>query len=460
MKTILLPIYNGIRSRDFFRTDLFKVLAADSKVRLVIAAPEYKLDFYKKEFGRENVFFEPLPDIREPFLGRFLNALAFNFLDTGTVRQKQYQMYARAGNFSKFISRRFLTVISGNKKFLRKFIRLLDRALVSPNKEVLNILDKYKPNLVITPDIILPIDRMFLRAAKNIGVRTIGMVRSWDNLTAKGVIQILPDRLIAQTNQMKLEAIKYADMPEEDIAVLGVPQFDHYFKPPKFSREEFFKSLGIPAERRLILCAPFFDIYSNSSGTKIINALARAIDAGRLPRDLHLLVRYRPESMPEDFSEEKLLRNPNITVTVPYSLPFLRKNKRSDYEFSASDVDMLFNSIYFSDVTINTISTLTIDAVALDKPVINIRFDGDPATPPAYQVSLYTGYDHYNFIENAKAVRLAYNMDELISQINQYLKKPQLDKEGRKIVRDAQIEFFDGFSGKRSAEFILKELSV
>jgi len=460
MKTILLPIYNGIRSRDFFRTDLFKVLAADSKVRLVIAAPEYKLDFYKKEFGRENVFFEPLPDIREPFLGRFLNALAFNFLDTGTVRQKQYQMYARAGNFSKFISRRFLTVISGNKKFLRKFIRLLDRALVSPNKEVLNILDKYKPNLVITPDIILPIDRMFFRAAKNIGVRTIGMVRSWDNLTAKGVIQILPDRLIAQTNQMKLEAIKYADMPEEDIAVLGVPQFDHYFKPPKFSREEFFKSLGIPAERRLILCAPFFDIYSNSSGTKIINALARAIDAGRLPRDLHLLVRYRPESMPEDFSEEKLLRNPNITVTVPYSLPFLRKNKRSDYEFSASDVDMLFNSIYFSDVTINTISTLTIDAVALDKPVINIRFDGDPATPPAYQVSLYTGYDHYNFIENAKAVRLAYNMDELISQINQYLKKPQLDKEGRKIVRDAQIEFFDGFSGKRSAEFILKELSV
>ena len=460
MKTILLPIYNGIRSRDFFRTDLFKVLAADSQVRLVIAAPEYKLDFYKKEFGRENVFFEPLPDIREPFLGRFLNALAFNFLDTGTVRQKQYQMYARAGNFSKFISRRFLTVISGNKKFLRKFIRLLDRALVSPNKEVLNILDKYKPNLVITPDIILPTDRMFLRAAKSRGIKTIGMVRSWDNLTAKGVIQILPDRLIAQTNQMKLEAIKYADMPEENIAVLGVPQFDHYFKPPKFSRAEFLKSLDIPANRRLILCAPFFDTYSTSSGIKIINTLARAIDSGKLSPDLHLLVRYRPESMPEDFSEEKLLRHPNITVTAPYSLPFDRKNKRPDYEFSESDVNMLFNSIYCSDVTINTISTLTVDAIALDKPVINIRFDGDPDTPKAYKVSLYTGYDHYNFIENAKAVRLAYNMDTLISQINQYLKKPQLDKEGRKIVRDSQIESFDGFSGRRFAEYILKELST
>ena len=460
MKTILLPIYNGIRSRDFFRTDVFKVLAADSGVRLVIAAPSYKLDFYRKEFGRENVFFEPLPDIREPLFGRLLNALAFNLLDTGTVRRKQYQMYVRTGNLPKFILRRFLTIVFGNKFFLRRLIRFLDCAIVPLNSEVAAILSKYRPDLVITPDIILPVDRMFLRAAKKINIKTIGMVRSWDNLTAKGVIQILPDKLIAQTHQMETEAVIYADMPEEDITVLGVPQFDHYFKSPKFSRAEFLKSLGIPAQRRLVLCAPFFDTYSNSSGIKIINALARAIDAGRLPRDSHLLVRYRPESMPEDFSGEKLLRHPNITITMPYSLPFARKNKRPDYEFSASDVEMLFNSIYFSDVTINTISTLTIDAVDLDKPVINIRFDGDPATPSAYRINLYTGYDHYNFIENAKAVRLAGSMDELICQINQYLKDPKLDKEGRKIVRNAQIEFFDGLSGKRFAEFILKELST
>ncbi len=437
---------------------MFKVLADNTNVRLIIAAPEYKLDFYKKEFGRENVLFEPLPDIREPFFGRLINALAFNFLDTGTVRRKQYQMFIKNRNALKFFGRRVLTIFFGNKKFSRGFVRFLDRAFVRANSEILSMLDKYKPYLILVPDIILPVDRMFLRAALRRGIKTIGMVRSWDNLTAKGVIQILPDKLIAQTHQMEKEAVAYADMPEESIAVLGVPQFDYYFRPPKFSCAEFFKSLGIPENRHLILCAPFFDTYSNSSGIKIINDLARAIDRGRLPRDSHLLVRYRPESMPEDFSEEKLLRHPNITVTVPYSLPFTRKNKRPDYEFSGSDVDMLFNSIYFSEVTINTISTLTVDAIALDKPVINIRFDGDPKTPKAYKIELYTGYDHYNFIENAKAVRLACNMDELISQINEYLKNPQLDKEGRKMVRDAEIEFFDGLSGRRFAEFIFKEL--
>lgn len=438
---------------------MFKVLAADPQVRLVIAAPSYKLDFYKKEFERENVLFEPLPDVREPVFGRFLNTFAFNLLDTGTVRRKQYQMYARNGSLLKFISRRFITAVFGNNKFLRGVVRICD-SLVPLNKEVLNILNKYRPNLIITPDIILPTDRIFLRAAKRMGIKTIGMVRSWDNLTAKGVIQILPAKLIAQTSQMKKEAMLYADMPERDIAVLGVPQFDHYFKPPKFSRAEFLKSLGIPENRRLVLCAPFFDTYSNASSIKIINSLARAMDAGKLPRDLHLLVRYRPESMPEDFSEEKLLRHPNITITLPYSLPFARSNKRPDYEFSESDVEMLFNSVYFSEVTINTISTLTVDAITLDKPVINIRFDGDPNTPKAYQVNLYTGYDHYNFIENAKAVKLAESMDELIGQINEYLQNPQLDKEGRKKVRDAQIEFFDGLSGKRFAEFILKKLST
>ncbi len=100
---------------------MFKALAADPKVRLIIAAPEYKLDFYKKEFGRENVIFEPLADLREPFLGRILNALAFNFLDTGTVRRKQYQIYVRNGDLLKFISRRFLTAVFGGNKFLWRF---------------------------------------------------------------------------------------------------------------------------------------------------------------------------------------------------------------------------------------------------------------------------------------------------------------------------------------------------
>lgn len=455
-KTILLPIFNGLRSRDFFRTDVYKDLVSDSKVRLIVVCPPHKADFYRNEFPKNNVVFEPL-NFSENKLGKFLNSVAFNLLSTGTIKKKHYQIYVMDGNLPKYVLRRFANFLFGWSKTVRRFIRFLDK-FVPLEKEVLALFKKYNPNMIIVPDIVLFSDRIFMRAAKRMKIFILGMVRSWDNLTAKGLIQTMPDKLIAQTNFMKRDAMKYGDMKEEDIKVLGVPQFDFYFRSPSISKEEFFNKLGIPFGRRILLCAPFFDTYSTSSGIKIINRLAWAIDEGLLPANLHLLVRYRPESLPEDENGETFLSHPRITVTKPFSKSFVRNSeRRPDYEFSQSDVELLVNSLRYSDVTMNTISTLTIDAIALDKPVINIRFDGDPETPPAYRVALFSGYDHYNFIENLGGASLAYNMEELIALIKKYLENPLFCAEGRKKVKDELVEFTDGFSGKRFASYI-KEL--
>ncbi len=457
MKTILLPIYNGLRSRDFFRTDVYKDLVSDSDICLVVVCPSSKIEFYKSEFPEKNVIFEPL-SFSENKWGKILNSISFNLLNTGTIKKKHYQIYVRDRNLPKYIFRRFAALLFGNSKVVRKFIRFLNDFIpLEPN--VVEVLKKYKPKMVVVPDIVLFSDRIFLRAAKHTGIFVVGMVRSWDNLTAKGVIQVMPDKLIAQTDFMKRDAMRYGDMNEKDIEVLGLPQFDFYFRKINATKEEFLKNLGIPFGRRLILCAPFFDTYSTSSGIKIINQLARAVDSGKLPKDLHFLVRYRPESLPEDESGERLLKHPHITVTMPFSKHFGKGvDRRPDYEFSKSDVELLINSLYFSHVTINTISTLTVDAIVLDKPVINIRFDGDSKTPPAYRVALFSGYDHYNFIENLGGASLAYNFEELIELINKYLKDTSFSAEGRKKVKKELVGFTDGMSGNRFAECIKKYL--
>lgn len=458
-KTVFLPIYNGTRARNFFRFDTYKELISDKNIKLVIAIPPVKADFYRREFREPNVVFEPIDVKEEPKLGHALAVIAFNLFDTNTIRMKQKLTYFRYGNYPRYLLMRFLNKsLSPFFSIVRNVIRFFEK-FVPLNPEVAEILEKHKPDLVVLPDVIFPIDRIFMRAAKKKKYFVIGLVRSWDNLTSKGVVQILPDKMVVLNSVMKKEAMKYVGVREDKILISGSPQYDIYFnkKYPKVSKKEFFAQLGIPEERRVILCAPFFNDYTKSA-IKIINTLNEAIKDGRLPNDIHILVRFRPNSA--EIPEGRLNLSDHMTISKPCQLYFDNPGGfvTQDYEFTQADVDLLFNSLYFSDVTINTISTLSIDAAALDKPVINIRFDADSSCPKKHSVEQMVGHDHYEAIERSGGVALAFSMNQLIEQIDKYLENPRLNMGGREIMRNEQIELMDGHSGKRVANFIKLEL--
>ncbi len=459
-KTIFLSIYNGIRAKNFFHTDTYRELVRDAGVRLVIVIPSSKLEYYQKAFAALNVVFEPLDIVSEPWFGRLLAEIAFNAFGTRTIVFKQKLEYWRFKKLSRFVVKRTINIVLAPfQKPVRRIIRRLD-GFVAIDPDVAALLDKYKPDLVLAPDIVFPLDRIFLRAAKRKGYFVIGLTRSWDNLTSKGVIQILPDKLILHTTRMKKQAVELVGVPEKDIYVSGPPDYDKYFKPPATTKNEFCRSLGISENRRLILFAPFYDEFTGSA-VIMLNALLRAIKNGRLPNDIHFLIRYRPAT--PEFSSGVIEESGHYTVTKPCSMFFRVKNRAQaptkDWEFSPADVELLVNSIVFSDMTINTYSTIAIDAAAADRPIIGIRYDADPETKPQNSVvKIADAHDHYRELEQTGGVALVHDNDELIAAINRYLEHPELDRAGRqKIVHD-QIEFTDGLSGTRIAEFIRREV--
>ena len=458
-KTIFLSIYNGIRAKNFFHTDTYRELIKDKSIRLVICIPSSKLEFYQKEFNEPNVIFEPLDIVSEPWLGRFLAEISFNSLRTRTIVYKQKLEYWRYKKLFNYLLKRSINMILGPITPLRRVIRFLD-GFVAIDAEVTALLDRYKPDLVLAPDIVFPMDRIFLRAAKRKGYYVIGLTRSWDNLTSKGVIQILPDTLLLHTVRMKKQAVDLVGMREKDIIVTGPPDYDKYFKPLSATKEEFCKKLGIPPERRLILFSPFFDEYTGSA-VIMLNALTRAIKEGRLPGDIQIIARYRPAT--PEITEGEIKPSDHLTITKPCSVFFKVKNRAQgptkDWEFTQGDVDLLISSIAFSSVTVNTFSTITIDAAAADVPVIGIRFDADPNVEPRHSVAkIAHAHDHYQELEDAGGVHLVYSLQELIDGINMYLEHPERDREGRKRICEAQIEFLDGMNGKRAADAIKKIL--
>ena len=459
MKTILLPIYNGIRARNFFRNDSYRGLVSDSNIRLVILIPSSKLEYYRKEYPEKNVIFEPFDIISEPYFGVRLYKLSLALLATDTMRGKHLRDYYMYGNFPNYILKIILNRTFGFLPFItRPIIRFLDDHFVALEPGIAALLNKYQPDLVIVPDIVFPQDRIVLRAARRLGFYTIGMIRSWDNLTSKGVVQILPEKLLVQTAIMEKEAIKYAGMPAKDIEVVGLPHYDVFFEPRSVPREDFLKSLGIPPERKVILAAPFL-MPSVGSAKILINTMLEAIDDGRIPKNLHILVRYRPAT--PEIEEGGLLKSDHLTVTSPCELFFSVKTSQAstmDWEFSKKDIELLINSLAYCDLVVNYVSTLSIDAAIFDKPIINVRFEADPKTPKYDHMNLLMRFIHYKVVERTGGVKLVWNMEELLEGIKDYLDHPEKDRSGRKEMVRKLIEFTDGQSGQRTAEYIKKIL--
>jgi len=82
------------------------------------------------------------------------------------------------------------------------------------------------------------------------------MVRSWDNITNKGLIRIKPDKLVVHNEEVEKETLKYEDIKREDIFVGGIPQFDYYARGERTPREDFFRSRGLNPDKKNILVAP------------------------------------------------------------------------------------------------------------------------------------------------------------------------------------------------------------
>lgn len=455
MKTLFIPVYHGMCTRNLFLTEMLPTILKQPDLKVVCFIPPVKKDFFNKKYGHfQNVIFEPVSwEHPKNRLETTFDFIAKSFLNTQAKKSLQLIEYSSDKNRLRYFLGRILSSLFSGSRLLRSFVRWLDYILVS-EKIFGQYFDKYKPDLVFVTDVLAPADALFLRQAKKKKVPKIAMVRGWDNLTSKGVVRVRPDKIIVHTDLMKAEAIKYADMKEKDIYISGVPIFDYYVNYQPLSQEEFYKKIGVSPEYKIILFAPFFSHYRDSV-KEIISYLNKSINRGLIEEKVKVLVRL-PPSYKKELGE--YVSNENIIYDVP-GQRFPLDNYRNDWEFTKDDMQHLADSIHYSSVTINFASTMTVDAVAFDKPVINIDFDGDHYDPSKISIRYIYKNDHYQPVLAANCLRMAKSKRELIDLINYYLKQPQSEKQGRAKVLQEFTWKFDGQCSRRVGQFVLDYLN-
>jgi hypothetical protein len=219
--------------------------------------------------------------------------------------------------------------------------------------------------LLVTPLVEFGSDQVdYVKAARQLGIPTALCVASWDNLTNKGVMRVVPDRVIVWNEAQREEAATLHGVPRDRVSVTGAQIFDPWFTAqPTRSRAEFCRRVGLPADRPFIL-------YVGSSSFIAPNEYQFAaawIDAIRGASDPALagagiLIRPHPTNTRRWWVLDRdALRD--VAVWPPIG------GEQTPAEFKAD----YFDSLYHCAAVVGVNTSAQIEAAILGRPVCTVR---------------------------------------------------------------------------------------
>jgi hypothetical protein len=122
---------------------------------------------------------------------------------------------------------------------------------------------------------------------------------------------------------------------------------------------------------------------------------------------------------------------------------------------TGTEVDHLAHLLHHSAVNLNVASTVSLDAAALDVPVINLSFDGERQLEWIRSVRRFHSFHHYRRLLAYGGIRVADSAEECAREVRAYLDDPGRDAEGRKRIVDGHCYRVDGQSARRIAEAVV-----
>jgi len=440
MKTLFITSFHPHISRNILLTPVLEMLKEKKDLRIVIVTADYKVDYFEKTFGDENVFVEGVKLYRASRTkrGLFFKRLGLFLLNTPTTLvHKKYQYYCKK-KYVYYVCARFVGLV-GRSLLVRCIVRKLD-LLFSPKDLFKDIYDKYNPNIVFSTDIQNENDVSLMQDARRRKVNIVGMLRSWDNTTMR-IMRIFPDKLLVGSRLLFNEMIEFYNYPTNKMVIVGNPHIEK-LKNPTMSKEDLYNYFGLNPELPLIFFAPSDDHLARRKDiNKYMLELLSEVNA-------NILVRFPPTDTATigDFKKPE---------NMFYDKPGVSFGEKicTDREIGLEDNDRLTNEINYSDIIISGPTSIPMDAVFLDKPSIMAEIY---PTPCSFCDCIY------NF-KTAHIVRMlaiggvthVESEEKLFSLIDDFLKNPNLFKAERAKTRSIYFSHTDGNSSNRITEEIL-----
>lgn len=443
-RTLGLVVTDGVGFRNFILSN-FLCAAQKEYDRVIIFSglPSYVYDGFKSS----KVEVEELPVFQESFRNWFMRKTKetahlrlhrSNFGINDNLNANRAASWSNRGIATRFLYG--LTKFIHSEAFVQVIEGLQENAIARPVMEKFQeLLFKAAPDILLfthqRPPYVLPL----LSAAKRTKTPTCSFIFSWDNLSSKGRMAGAFGNYLVWSELMKKDLLHfYPKVKDSEVEVVGTPQFEPYIMDKyHLQREQFFENLDLIGEFKTI-CYSCGDSSTSRNDELYIQTIAKAIEGRKLNHQVNFIVRTSPAEEPERFAPLR-----SKYSFIKWNIPKW-KISRSDHpeewsqRFSSEqDVIDLKGLLQFCDLNINMCSTMTLDFLIFDKPVINPVFGNEENG--LYNDQRFLRYDHYRRVAESGAVKIATNEEELISGINASLDDPSIDAKARKELLRLQI---------------------
>jgi len=221
--------------------------------------------------------------------------------------------------------------------------------------------------LLVTPMVSLGSCQVdFVAAARDLGIPSVLGVASWDNLTNKGLVKALPDRVLVWNARQKAEAVELHGLPATRVAVTGAQLFDDWFgRGPSRDRAAFCARVRLDPSRPFILyLASSIFIRRNEVefALRWLEQLATAPQSA--VRRASVMIRPYPKGrkVTGQWADPRIGSRPNVVVYPPQGrLPLLEADK-ADY----------FDSLYHCAAVVGINTSGMIEAGILGRPCLTL----------------------------------------------------------------------------------------
>ena len=452
-KTIFISILSGVEAKDILRTNIVEKLLERPDINVVLfLKSKERAELYQKEFGNPRIVFEVVSGYRAPVGNRFFEYLRFYLIRTRTLSLHKKIVFMDKRNYISFFASTLASLVLANS-VTRALARFFDFYFVR-DRNFEYWFEKYHPDLVFLANLFDTMEVGLLKEARRRSIATVGFINSWDKITSRGFIRLLPDKLVVPNATVKEEAIMFTGAKKKDILISGVPQYDNYVTGNISTREEFFKKSNLPdPSLPLIVFAPMGNMFGATHDWEMIDLMHQLVVGNAFIKKTALLVRFPPN----DFTTlEELKKRPWLTYTLPGTR--FATTRGMDWDMGFEELAYLRNTLHHCALLIACASSISIDAAVFDKPVINMNFLLSHNKPALANTVFRYGTVHYQKALRSGGIRLVNSKKDLIEWINTYLENPATDHEGRKRLVEEQCYKTDGRAGERIAQYLLSHL--
>jgi hypothetical protein len=249
-------------------------------------------------------------------------------------------------------------------RLLAATLKGLERVLPASPAVERFLRDQEPDVLLVTPLVDFGSDQVdYVKTARKLGIPSALCVASWDNLTNKGLMRVVPDRVFVWNQAQKNEAVVLHETPPGHVTVTGAQLFDHWFEwQPSSSRADFCRRVGLDSSKPYILYvgSSFFIAPDEASfGEKWIRRLRSSGDPTLASAGV--LIRPHPTNVQQWLAFDFAQLGNAAVWPKPGGDPFSERFKMDFYD-----------SMYYSAAIVGVNTSALIEAAIVGRPVFTL----------------------------------------------------------------------------------------